>query len=204
MSTSTETKVNGHDPVQNARALISEKDQLEANIRELETELRGHGVGMTQSLVDLSGFPRTDIDVVAVRNLRHQIIRLRNDHKELMNRIENALYEVHAQNREQQHSASFSSHPAEDVHPFALVDSVAPDSPASQAGLMRGDKIVRFGELHEGNHRGLQALPGVVTRNEGKAIMVTLERASERITIELVPRQGWGGRGLLGCHIIPL
>lgn len=30
------------------------------------------------------------------------------------------------------------------------------------------------------------------------------EGQTKDVTLQIVPRPGWGGRGLLGCHIVPL
>jgi 26S proteasome non-ATPase regulatory subunit 9 len=77
---------------------------------------------MNQALVDREGFPRSDIDVVAVRTARHSIIgefhgfvelfghynqneslklhiELTNDHKEIMKQIEQAILGLHQDNR---------------------------------------------------------------------------------------------------------
>lgn len=51
---------------------------------------------MTDSLVDKDDFPRSDIDVFAVRNARSKIIHLENDAKELMNLMQTKLEELHA------------------------------------------------------------------------------------------------------------
>jgi len=91
---------------------------------------------------------------------------------------------------------------------FAIVNAVAPDSPAKKAGLLKGDKITRFGSIHAGNHQNLQSLNTLVADNEGKSIDVTIERgevnSEEILVLQLTPNRGWGGRGLLGCHILPL
>ena len=54
-----------------------------------------HGMGMKEPLVDSSGFPRSDVDVHTIRTLRNQIVRLQNDHRQIMNDIEQALHQIH-------------------------------------------------------------------------------------------------------------
>ncbi|CAG8531036.1 9694_t:CDS:2 [Paraglomus occultum] len=152
-----------------ANELITQKDSIENEIREQEQILKGQGVGMSEPLVDRSGFPRDDVDLVVVRTARARII---------------ALHRAIA---------------------FALVNAVAPDSPASEAGLQRNDKIIRFGHLHADNHQALQAVNSLVSGSENESIDVTIERGDEgRLVLKLTPKRGWGGRGLLGCHIIPI
>jgi 26S proteasome non-ATPase regulatory subunit 9 len=109
-------------PREKARALIAKKDKVEEELQALEAFLNGSdtkgstpeflvnavddpdlfngngsgGVGMKGPLVDAHGFPRADIDIVAVRMARQKVITLLNDHKALMKQIENTLQEVYA------------------------------------------------------------------------------------------------------------
>lgn len=46
------------------------------------------------------------------------------------------------------------------------MNDVSAESPASQAGLVVGDKIVTFGRVDYTNHSDLKALGEVVMRNE--------------------------------------
>jgi len=104
--------------------------------------------------------------------------------------------------------------------PFAVIDAVAPESPASEAGLCDGDLITRFGPINYTNHRNLSALMDLVPEAaaDQQPIEITFLRrrrmseeqdmahsveAGVRVTrkVEIVPRP-WGGRGLLGCHIV--
>ncbi|KAJ3358382.1 putative 26S proteasome regulatory subunit, partial [Allomyces javanicus] len=155
------------DPVQHARRLVAEKDQLDASIRELESALRSHGVSMDEPLVDAHGFPRADIDVYAVRGLRHQIICMRNDLKAKYAEIEHALIAAHASVAATTPIAASTTapvyatptRPAELRRPFAKVNAVVPDSPAYRANLVKGDLIVQIGSLNHTNHDQLKALP---------------------------------------------
>jgi len=100
----------------------------------------------------------------------------------------------------------------EDVIPFAIVNDVSPNSPASESGLSRGDLIVKFGTAIYTNHRQLRAIAEIVpiaaSQNKEIEILVLRKRLetpnNERIskTLRLKPKP-WAGRGLLGCHIIP-
>mmetsp|Transcript_18382 Transcript_18382/g.25900 ORF Transcript_18382/g.25900 Transcript_18382/m.25900 type:complete len:293 (+) Transcript_18382:94-972(+) len=86
---------------------------------------------------------------------------------------------------------------------FAIVDSVAPDSPAYEAGLKVGDLIIDFGGANETNHRNLKAISEMVTiaASERRSISITISRHGNGILVlNLLPRT-WGGRGLLGCFI---
>ena len=87
--------------------------------------------------------------------------------------------------------------------PFALVESVAGAGPASAAGLMVGDQVLRFGTVHAGNHDQLRSLARLTQRSEGGSIDLIVRRAAEPVSLTLVP-QRWSGPGLLGCHLTPL
>jgi 26S proteasome non-ATPase regulatory subunit 9 len=87
---------------------------------------------------------------------------------------------------------------------FAAVDAVAPDSPASAAGLRRGDRLVRVGGACS-----LATVAAEVRAHEGREMSVAVLRArsdgeDEELALTLVPRAWPGGQGLLGCHIVPL
>lgn len=120
-------------------------------------------------------------DVHSVRTTRARIIYLKNDYKDLMNRIEKGLHQHHATLRESgdskdvqspatggtvEQNAPASSRTTLDP-PFARVNSVAPSSPAHEAGLKVGDKIRNFGAVHSRNHENLRRVAEVVQRQEG-------------------------------------
>lgn len=201
------------------RQLIERKDNLEAELKALGAVLDSHGVDMQTSLVDNDGFPRADIDVAQVRVTRARIISLKNDWKELMNRIEKGLHDHHANLQESDTFKSSESAPQPQTAPavrsptvpetpFAKVNSVEPGSPANEAGLKAGDQIRKFGSAIWSNHERLRKVGEVVQQNLGRPIPVKVLRShdsvSQELDLSLTPRQGWGGRGSLGCHIVPL
>lgn len=111
-----------------------------------------------------------------VRTTRARIIRLKNDYKELMVRIEKGLHEHHARLQEQARNnttansgalGAGSAAPAALEAPFANVNSVVAGSPAETAGLQVGDNITKFGWVDWTNHDKLARLPQVVSQNEG-------------------------------------
>ncbi len=150
-----------------------------------------HGVNMNTSLTTFDGYPRDDIDVAQsvphsvvlcgsivhfsiVRTTRARIIRLRNDYKSLMSRIEAGLHAHHAEARNhpaQQSGSASSQAPTAAAGsleaPFAKVNSVVAGSPAEEAGLRAGDKIRRFGDVDWINHEKLSKVAETVQRNEG-------------------------------------
>ncbi|KAH3907299.1 hypothetical protein HBH56_192940 [Parastagonospora nodorum] len=199
--------------------LIAEKDRLETELKALGQVLDSHGVNMNTGLTTFDGFPRSDIDVPQIRTTRARIIRLKNDYKDLMSRIEKGLHEHHARLAEQAQSdpegaaraqASFEATPAALEAPFAKVNSVVADSPAELAGLRVGDTITKFGWVDWTNHERLSRVAEAVSQNEGLPIAVKALRPTasggpaETVQMTLTPRRNWGGRGMLGCHLLPL
>jgi 26S proteasome non-ATPase regulatory subunit 9 len=89
--------------------------------------------------------------------------------------------------------------------PFAVVDNVDSGSPAYDSGLRVGDQILSFGSVNSQNSAGLPDVPPVVRANVGLPIRVVVRRRNEDgpLALSLTP-QTWGGRGLLGCHLMPL
>ncbi|EKM49487.1 uncharacterized protein PHACADRAFT_264995 [Phanerochaete carnosa HHB-10118-sp] len=159
---------------------------------------------MQTPLVDADGFPRADIDVWEVRHARVRIIELRNDLRDVMDSIAKGLQGVYDPSlvAEKDHGVSDSP----ELHPFARVDGIAPGSPAATAGLLREDLILSFGNLTKSSFTSntLQPLATFVALQENREISVKVLRAADEIaTLTFVPRTGWGGRGLLGCHIVP-
>ena len=118
--------------------------------------------------------------------------------------------------------------------PLAKVNAVAPHSPAAEAGLMEDDLILQFGTIsvpknNNDNHDEHDAaaaaafaqvaeLVPMVAGQQDKIVLVIQrpvsnndnnnedddnQQPSSLHSLELVPRP-WNGRGLLGCHIVPI
>ncbi|KAJ5593895.1 26S proteasome non-ATPase regulatory subunit 9 [Penicillium hispanicum] len=229
--------------------LMQEKERIEAELSALSSVLNSvgpfgpcttlsegtcllisrpgqHGVSMNSSLTTFDGFPRDDIDIAQVRTTRVRIIRLRNDHKEVMRNLEKGVHEHFARLQNAPGAttngtsvpstapASITENSIADAGmlgtPFAKVNSVERGSPADQAGLKAGDLIRGFGPVHWLNHERLSKVAETVQQNEGRPLSVKVSRKEEsgsgstELDLELTPRRNWGGRGLLGCHLVPL
>jgi len=207
---------------QHALALIERKDAIQAQIDHHLSALSLNESTMNSPLLDPQGFPRADIDIVAVRNARVRVIELRNDLNAIMEEISQALQGIYRPeeagitNPNQTSSTTTSSAKVNGVvsdTPFALVNGVAPQSPAAQAGLQRGDLVLRFGDLSASSFAPpitLQPLSTFVSAHENQPIELRIKRPSSSagtgtaiVSLSLTPRSGWGGRGLLGCHLVP-
>lgn len=100
---------------------------------------------------------------------------------------------------------SASSTSPEDV-PFASIESIARLSPAYEAGLRNGDKLIRFGGITHQNHDNLTAIAelGQVSFSKERTISVVFESHQDgtRKTANVRPRK-WPGRGPLGFLLKP-
>ncbi|EJD50851.1 hypothetical protein AURDEDRAFT_135190 [Auricularia subglabra TFB-10046 SS5] len=183
------------------QSLISQKDGIQAALDAQYSILSSHGVGLTDALVDAEGFPRADVDVYAVRHARVRVIELRNDLRAVMDKLADALAGAFPGDA----SDASSEGSKDDEAPFARVDGVAPGSPAAGAGLQRDDLFVKFGTLTASSFVGASLTPLVqlVGAHENRSIPLKVRRGSGDVFLSLTPRQGWGGRGMLGCHIVP-
>ena len=133
---------------------------------------------MTTPLLTPDGFPRADLDVAQIRTTRARIIRLKNDYKDVMSKLEVAVQEAFATGKTIETQASAGGRtgatnaPEADVSasriepPFAKVNSVTPNSPAETAGMKPGDKVTRFGTANFANHERLSKVAQVVQQNE--------------------------------------
>ena len=93
--------------------------------------------------------------------------------------------------------------------PFCRVESVAPSSPADVAGLQVEDQILALGP-----HSSLTEVMDLVlstAADQGTIELRVWRRRSDNdnrnvpveLLLQLKPRP-WSGRGLLGCHIVPV
>ena len=112
------------------------------------------------------GFPRDDVDIVAVRGARHRYACLQTDYTRIMHKLEDGLARLHQQARDSgevdeaqlasgnrgesnaaQEAAAVAA-PLVDAPqtPLAIVDGIDPDGAAARSGLHRGDEILAFGQ----------------------------------------------------------
>lgn len=117
--------------MERARTLMARKDAIELEIETQFSILKAQNVTMETPLVDRDGFPRTDIDVWAVRTARVKIIELNNDLKGVVDAIGKALEGVYATTAARESPIPSSQNASS--KPFAKVESVAPGSPAAEA-----------------------------------------------------------------------
>ncbi|KAM9810900.1 26S proteasome non-ATPase regulatory subunit 9 [Neosynchiropus ocellatus] len=195
--------------MEEVRNLIKKKDEIEEQIKAYHDVLEDQGVGLQTPLVDEEGFPRADVNLYQIRNARHNISCLQNDHKAIMVEIEEALHKLHAREKAKRAQDEVEAQAeAMDVQvtlpaPFARVDAVTQGSPASGAGLKVGDEVIEFGSVTTNNFQNLQNIASAVQHSEGKPLRVSVIRNGQKVQMSLTP-QRWPGRGLLGCNIVPI
>mmetsp|Transcript_17028 Transcript_17028/g.29314 ORF Transcript_17028/g.29314 Transcript_17028/m.29314 type:complete len:501 (-) Transcript_17028:484-1986(-) len=84
--------------------------------------------------------------------------------------------------------------------PFAIIKVVHPGSPAHEAGLSRGDRLIKLGDLTAVNHNHCKAIPelGQVSATKEHPISAVVEGENGvRRTVTIQPRE-WDGRGYFG------
>eukprot|EP01130_Rhizamoeba_saxonica_P012935 TRINITY_DN5495_c2_g1_i3.p2 TRINITY_DN5495_c2_g1~~TRINITY_DN5495_c2_g1_i3.p2 ORF type:complete len:218 (+),score=51.65 TRINITY_DN5495_c2_g1_i3:22-654(+) len=199
--------------------LMQTKETLESEIEALLSYLTAPGgPGLSGGLIDDEGFPINDVEhILSVRTARHSLSCKQTDHKMIMEEIEanlNDYYAVIKQRKEEEKLKIQEQDPEElavevtqnivdstleQYQPFCIVKSVLDDSPASKAGLNKGDFICKFGSAIE----DLSAISTVVRNSLNISLEVIIERDDKKMILHLTPSQ-WKGRGTLGCHIVPL
>uniref|UniRef100_A0A0E0ESA9 PDZ domain-containing protein n=1 Tax=Oryza meridionalis TaxID=40149 RepID=A0A0E0ESA9_9ORYZ len=174
------------------------------------------GPGITGGLVDAEGFPRSDIDIPAVLAQRRKLAELRNDHKDITNKIEKNLEVLHSTKLSRNepsipassgtpaslHSGLSQNDPMEEDAvtrlPFAIIDELTDGSPAAVDGLQLWDEIVKFGNVEAGD-RLQERLVSEALSNEDCQVSLVIIRQGSSMNLTVTPRK-WHGRGLLGCH----
>lgn len=283
----------------------------------------GTPMGIDTPLIDIDGYPRSDIDLFLTRSLRKRLAEIRTDHKRIMKEMERLLLTAGATTNEVQARLEKKPHPKFDPvtgkwvvknwdgtisgaggkdygdgirsfdsindsgavlaetrmselsmqqqpqqqptaaittpttsatterdntavtfpssssvniipdSPFAKVHAVAPESPASHAGLQENDLILQFGSmiskqacLTNGEDPMVQVAKLVpLAAGEQQRIAIIVQRGggddlnsvggdtadsnnaipeSKSVhALHLTPKP-WNGPGLLGCHIVPV
>lgn len=211
--------------------LEQKKFEIENELKELEKVLQQEGnVGMTAPLVDNEGYPRADIDLYKVRLARQQINCLRNDYKQVMDRIEVELEKIYSSTSPEPNAVesepkndssnnnarttSTTTSVAAKGRPFCVVTQVDAGSPAAEAGIQVNDEIVQFGPYVHGTvAKNLSQIGELVKTSVNKIVLLNIARAADNsnaatsektyVKCKLVPKT-WSGHGLLGCKIVPL
>ncbi|KAK9055166.1 hypothetical protein SSX86_026248 [Deinandra increscens subsp. villosa] len=201
------------------KKLMDKRSALEVEMNVIIERLcQPGGPGLSGNLVDSEGFPRSDIDIPVVRADRQRLAGLRNDYKDVTEKISQNIELLHSSRLPPKSSAAMnsgdsagsnsqgvvdvsSSMSVMDVNvsrPFAMVDEISEESPAAEDGLQLGDQIVKFGEVEYGDNL-LPKLASEAQMNRGRPVPMLVMRQGTLINLTVTPRT-WRGRGLLGCN----
>lgn len=136
---------------------------------------------MSSPLVDPEGFPRADIDVYTVRHARAAIVRLRNDHRAVVEEMGRVLQVVYAA-REGEGPAIVVERSAVAVQPsgvngtgriqtaLAKVNAVAPGSPAAQAVRLPFSSVAVYPEFHTSGNGEERPHPRIRASRRGQFV----------------------------------
>ncbi|CAI5742640.1 unnamed protein product [Peronospora destructor] len=171
------------------------EEEIEAYAAELSS---GNNPGLTGSLVDAKGFPRADIDVYRIRQLRHSMAVKQTDHQLIMRKIEELLPQVFQSRRGKSELTTSTTPPVTEA--AAAVQSLKTEEVIAQERKLLPFAVV---ETDASNHRELAAVKDIVQRNIGSGIRVLVRRETQLVVVELIP-QTWSGPGVLGCLLQPL
>lgn len=200
------------NPTERYNYLSKRKKEVEIELEEQFEVLKTNQSDLTTSLIDRQGFPRDDLpDLPSVRVARSRIHELKNDLRLIIEEISKTLPLILKPSSTSAGSPAPRESSSNLMKPFAQVDLVSDHSPAHVSGLKPGDQLIRFGSIDFSNHNNLKALVSFTKENEGNEIDVVWfrthqddENVRSMMSKTLVPSSGWGGRGLLGFHIVPI
>lgn len=206
-------------------AIDKERLRLENKIFDLTDYLNQDGFpGVEKSLIDEEGFPLQGLDLHTIREARHNLIKLQNDHKFLMTCLEKEMYQYFDNENKQnkidynnknnvdekdphliqvfEENSEISSYKSSLKTPFCIVDNVLKCSPAELAGFNNSDLIYNFGGIDINFQNPLEKIALLVKNSEDKEIIVEVyrEKMNEHLKLKLVPKK-WEGNGLLGFKI---
>ncbi|KAF1864560.1 hypothetical protein Lal_00043201 [Lupinus albus] len=78
-------------------SLMEKRTFIESEMNAIISRLTHPGApGLSGNLLDFQGFPRTDIDIPAIRAERRRLTELRNDHKEITEKIDQNIQILHS------------------------------------------------------------------------------------------------------------
>lgn len=203
--------------------LDNERLLLEKDITDITDYLCQDGwPGVDKPLIDEQGFPLNNLNLYEIREARNKLIRMQNDHKNLMLEIEKEMQEYFelekSKNQEIREKKKYFKE--EDTHliqvfedeletnkrleiPFCYIQAVLENSPAQKAGFKEGDGIIYFGNVSGKTQNPLEKISVLVKSKINSEINVDIIRGNEKDVLKLkLNPSNWEGNGLLGCKLV--
>ncbi|XP_050356230.1 26S proteasome non-ATPase regulatory subunit 9-like [Nymphalis io] len=193
---------------------IQETDRIDNENNGENSVLDRNDDGMQDPLVDIDGFPRSDISVYKVRQ---KIICLKKYRTNPIERVEQHLGKAHAKYLISNRHGMFGprrcalyaydyegpncDEELNDNASFATVGNVQAGSPADLGGLRKNDKFLQFGSINTSNFSDIRQLQNIVRQFIDQPINVVVKRDGEIINLTVVPKR-WEKPGLFGCQIM--
>ena len=87
------------------------------------------------------------------------------------------------------------------LEPFCKIVEVQIGSPAEEAGLKVGDKVLQYGQANYLNHNQLKYIPEITRNHIDKEFPVLVFRDGREVELKVRPHN-WKGPGILGCRFI--
>eukprot|EP00252_Welwitschia_mirabilis_P012676 TRINITY_DN28006_c0_g1_i1.p1 TRINITY_DN28006_c0_g1~~TRINITY_DN28006_c0_g1_i1.p1 ORF type:complete len:234 (-),score=64.94 TRINITY_DN28006_c0_g1_i1:205-906(-) len=124
-------------------SLMETRKSLEKEMDEIIATLtRPGGPGLHGSLLDSEGFPRSDIDIAAVRSSRQRLAMLRNDHKDITEKIDQNLQILFSRGSSRELEVSSSKRTEEESgHQFVSGSGLAGSLPQSLIDVSASQNI---------------------------------------------------------------
>jgi len=79
-----------------------------------------------------------------------------------------------------------------------VLGQVVPDSPAQQAGLQEGDRLISVDGRQPGSWNDWVQL---IQQKAGETLLITVERGQQTLELSLTPEAGDGGKGRIGAGV---
>lgn len=205
--------------------LDDDKKNLEKRINELTDYLTQPGMpGVKGSLIDKDGFPLANLDLVAIRTARHELVCKQNDLKNLMETIEKKMMNYFEElnnnkpaqveeekkvnifnNKEEISADACGEEPKKNdkkenekneniKEPFAKIVSIAEGSPAEEAGLKTDDNVILFNKIL---YKGVSNNPLVMLSD------IVKDKIGEEIPISVVRKNDNNVLEVLELNIVP-
>lgn len=99
--------------------------------------------------------------------------------------------------------------PGDEIRSFGYVNSSNHDNLKRVGECVQGNEGVSFSQVSPDPKARRDSVANAVSANQ-QNIFVRVARATDDVSrrqelrLTLTPRRDWGGRGMLGCHIVPL